>query len=82
MSVRRLADAALQPEGFKPTRETMAFAKAAVKKFPKGKQASAVIPLLWRVQEQNGWWVPEPALRRIRFMCFLASCQHHTSSLR
>ena len=63
MSVRRLADAALQPEGFKPTRETMAFAKAVVKKFPKGKQASAVIPLLWRVQEQNGWWVPEPALR-------------------
>lgn len=63
MSVRRLADITAQPDGFKPSRETLTFAKAAVKKFPKGKQASAVIPLLWRVQEQSGWWVPEPALR-------------------
>ena len=61
MSVRRLAE--VQPESFTPNRETAAFAKAAVKKYPTGKQASAVIPLLWRVQEQNAGWVSEPAIR-------------------
>ena len=61
MSVRRLAE--VQPESFSPNRETSAFAKAAVKKYPEGKQASAVIPLLWRVQEQNDGWVSEPAIR-------------------
>ncbi len=61
MSARRLAE--VQPESFSPSRETAAFAKAAVKKFPEGKQASAVIPLLWRVQEQNDDWVSEPAIR-------------------
>ncbi len=61
MSVRRLAE--VQPEGFSPNRETKAFAKAVVQKYPDGKQASAVIPLLWRVQEQNDGWVSEPAIR-------------------
>ncbi len=61
MSVRRLAE--VQPEGFSPNRETKAFAKAVVKKYPAGKQASAVIPLLWRVQEQHDDWVSEPSIR-------------------
>ncbi|MEM8687202.1 MAG: NADH-quinone oxidoreductase subunit NuoE [Pseudomonadota bacterium] len=61
MSVRRLAE--VQPESFAPNRDTTDFAKAAVKKYPTGKQASAVIPLLWRVQEQNAGWVSEPAIR-------------------
>lgn len=61
MSARRLAE--VQPESFSPNRDTTAFAKASVKKFPEGKQASAVIPLLWRVQEQNAGWVSEPAIR-------------------
>ena len=45
------------------SKHVKAFAKAAVKKYPAGKQASAVIPLLWRVQEQNEGWVSEPAIR-------------------
>ncbi|MEM1201428.1 MAG: NADH-quinone oxidoreductase subunit E, partial [Pseudomonadota bacterium] len=61
MSVRRLAE--VQPDAFSPNRETTSFAKAAVNKYPNGKQASAVIPLLWRVQEQNAGWVSEPAIR-------------------
>ncbi|MCP5084451.1 MAG: NADH-quinone oxidoreductase subunit NuoE [Alphaproteobacteria bacterium] len=61
MSARRLAE--IQPDNFSPNRETTAFAKASVKKYPEGKQASAVIPLLWRVQEQNAGWVSEPAIR-------------------
>jgi NADH-quinone oxidoreductase subunit E len=36
-------------------------------KFPEGKQASAVIPLLWRAQEQEGW-VTEPAIRLVADM--------------
>ena len=57
MSVRRLAE--VQPEGFSPNRETKAFAKAVVKKYPAGKRASAVIPLLWKVQEQHEGWVSD-----------------------
>ena len=38
--------------------------KGSVKKIPKGRQASAVIPLLWRAQEQEGW-VTKPAIEFI-----------------
>ena len=33
-------------------------------KFPEGRQASAVIPLLWRAQEQEGW-LSRPALEAV-----------------
>jgi NADH-quinone oxidoreductase subunit E len=60
MSVRRLA--AEQPASFALTPENLAWAEKTVLKFPEGKQASAVIQILWRVQEQEGW-VSEPAIR-------------------
>jgi NADH-quinone oxidoreductase subunit E len=53
MSVRRLDP--VQPASFVFTPENLAWAKACIAKYPAGKQASAVIPLLWRGQEQNGW---------------------------
>jgi NADH-quinone oxidoreductase subunit E len=53
MSVRRLDP--VQPASFAFTPENLAWAKACIAKYPAGKQASAVIPLLWRGQEQNGW---------------------------
>ncbi len=31
------------------------WAKGQISKYPAGRQASAVIPLLWRAQEQEGW---------------------------
>ena len=34
-------------------------------KISAGKQASAVIPLLWRAQEQHAGWLPEPAIRYV-----------------
>ena len=43
------------------TKENLNWAKAQLKKYPKGRQASAVIPLLWRAQEQEGW-VSKPAI--------------------
>jgi len=63
MSVRRLA--AEQPEDFAFTPENLAWAKEQLKKYPKGREASAVLPLMWRAQEQCGGWLPEPALRYI-----------------
>jgi len=52
MSVRRLATQ--QPEGFTFTPENLEWAKAQIKKYPEGRQASAVLPILWRAQEQMG----------------------------
>ena len=50
-----------QPEEFKFTKTNLDWAKAQLKKYPKGRQASAVIPLLWKAQEQEGW-VSKPAI--------------------
>ncbi len=66
MSVRRLDP--VQPESFAFTRENLAWAREMIKKYPEGKQASAVIPLLWRAQEQNDGWVPKPAMEYIANM--------------
>ncbi|MEM9106152.1 MAG: NADH-quinone oxidoreductase subunit NuoE [Pseudomonadota bacterium] len=55
MSVRRLAEDAVQPESFAFSGENAAWAEATIKKYPDGRQQSAVIPLLMRAQEQDGW---------------------------
>ncbi|WP_299812624.1 NADH-quinone oxidoreductase subunit E [uncultured Roseibium sp.] len=63
MAVRRLA--AEQPDSFDFTEKNLAWAKKLIDRYPAGRQASAVIPLLWRAQEQNDGWVSEPAIRYI-----------------
>ena len=50
-----------QPEKFKFTKVNLDWAKAQLKKYPKGRQASAVIPILWKAQEQEGW-ISKPAI--------------------
>ncbi len=65
MSVRRLDK--VQPDSFKLSAENLKWAKAKVKQYPKGKQASAVIPILWKAQEQEGW-TSEPAIRYVAEM--------------
>lgn len=70
MSVRRLDP--VQPEGFSFTPENLKWAKEQIKKYPEGRQASAVLPLLWRAQEQHGGWLPEPALRAVADMLDMA----------
>ena len=67
MSVRRLDPQ--QPAAFAFSPENEAWAKATIAKYPPGKGASAVIPLLWRAQEQHGGWLPEPAMRIGRASC-------------
>ena len=59
MSVRRLHPD--QPATFDFTQENLAWAEEVIRRYPAGKQASAVIPLLWRAQEQHDNWLPEPA---------------------
>lgn len=63
MSVRRLHSE--QPESFAFTQENQAWAEGQISKFPEGRQASAVIPLLWRAQEQHEGWLTEPAIRKV-----------------
>jgi NADH-quinone oxidoreductase subunit E len=65
MSVRRLAEKHLQPKEFAFTADNLAWARQQIAKYPEGRQASAVIPLLWRAQEQAGGWVPEAAIRAV-----------------
>jgi NADH-quinone oxidoreductase subunit E len=66
MSLRRLA--ADQPTSFAFTPENLAWAQKQLKKYPEGRQASAVVPLLGRAQEQNGGHVTEPMIRVIAEM--------------
>jgi NADH-quinone oxidoreductase subunit E len=65
MSVRRLAPAEVQPKEFSFTAENLAWAKLQIAKYPDGRQASAVIPLLWRAQEQAGGWTPQKAIEYV-----------------
>lgn len=62
MSVRRLA--LEQPESFAFAPATMETARWWMQKYPPERKASAVIPILWLVQKQEGW-VSEPAIQAI-----------------
>ena len=54
-----------QPKEFKFTAENMKKVEAAIAKYPKGRQASAVMPLLDIAQRQNDNWIPEAAMEEI-----------------
>lgn len=62
MSVRRLA--AEQPASFAFKPETMEQARWWLAKYPPERKASAVIPIMWLTQKQEGW-VSEPAIQAI-----------------
>ncbi len=68
MSVRRLATAEQQPESFTFSQESEKKITFWMNKYPADRKASAVIPLLWLAQKQEGW-VSEPALREIAARC-------------
>lgn len=70
MSVRRLDPN--QPESFEFTPENLEWAKGQIAKYPDGRQASAIIPLLWQAQKQAGGWLPEPAIRYVADMLGMA----------
>jgi NADH-quinone oxidoreductase subunit E len=66
MSVRRLADE--QPTSFEFTPENRAWAEREIAKYPPGRQASAVLALLWRAQKQNDYWLPRAAIEQVAAM--------------
>jgi NADH-quinone oxidoreductase subunit E len=60
-----------QPASFAFTPANEAWAQAQITKYPKGRQASAIIPLLWRAQEQEGW-LSRPAIEHVAGMLGMA----------
>lgn len=60
-----------QPDGFAFTPANQAWAEAQLTKYPEGRQASAIIPLLWRAQEQEGW-LTRPAIEHVADMLGMA----------
>ncbi len=60
-----------QPETFAFTKSNLSWAKKQISKYPKDRQQSAVIPLLFRAQEQEGW-ISKPAIEFIAKMLKMA----------
>ncbi|ARJ68502.1 NADH-quinone oxidoreductase subunit NuoE [Paracoccus contaminans] len=57
--LRRLSP--VQPDDFAFTPRNLEWARAQMTKYPEGRQQSAIIPVLWRAQEQEGW-LSRPAI--------------------
>ncbi len=71
MSVRRLDP--VQPTApLSFNVENLSWAKKTIAQYPTGKQASAVIALLWRAQEQNEGWLSRPAMEYVGTMLNMA----------
>lgn len=60
-----------QPESFAFTPANQEWAEGQITKYPEGRQASAIIPLLWRAQEQEGW-LTRPAIEKVADMLDMA----------
>jgi NADH-quinone oxidoreductase subunit E len=65
MAVRRLAEETIQPKSFAFSAENLAWAKRQLARYPEGREQSAILPLLWRAQEQSGGWLPEKAIEHV-----------------
>ena len=63
MSIKKISKE--QPEFFKFSEENLNKAKKIISKYPTEKQASAVMPLLYLVQDQNENWIPLVAMKYI-----------------
>ena len=63
MTLRKISKE--QPENFEFTNENLDKAKNIINKYPKGKQQSAVMSLLYIAQKQNDNWIPLSAMKHI-----------------
>jgi NADH-quinone oxidoreductase subunit E len=63
MSIKKISKT--QPELFEFTNENLIKAEKEIKKYPKGKKASAVLALLYLAQNQNDNWIPLAAIKYI-----------------
>jgi NADH-quinone oxidoreductase E subunit len=68
MSIRRPAPENLQPENFNFTKENIKIINKIFLKYPEGKKASALLPLLDLAQRQNNNWLPKAAMSEIASM--------------
>src|SRR5687767_820130 len=71
MVARRLADESVQPAAFAFSNENAAWAEWTIGLYPPGRQQSAVIPLLMRAQDQDGW-ISRATIERIAVMLGMA----------
>lgn len=65
MSTKPIAEAHQQPDSFEWTADSQAKIEKIVAKYPAGRQASAVIPLLDLAQRQHDNWIPLKAIDAI-----------------
>ena len=65
MNGRRFASTRQQPKKFAFSSENNTEAQKLIAKYPVGRQASALIPLLDLAQRQHGGWLPEAAIRYV-----------------
>ncbi len=63
MSIKKVSKE--QPDNFKFTDENLEAAEKAILNYPKGKQKSAVMALLYIAQRQNDNWIPLAAMKYI-----------------
>ncbi len=61
-----------QPESFELSPQNMERAQAYIAKYPPGRQASAVLPLLDLAQRQSGGWLPRAAMDRVAALLDMA----------
>ena len=67
MSIKKISKE--QPDKFEFTLDNLEKVKKIIKKYPEGKQQSAVMPLLYLAQKQNNNWIPLAAIKYIgRFL--------------
>lgn len=65
MSIRKFAPKSQQPENFVFTEENLIVAQKHIAKYPEGRQASAVLPLLELAQRQHNNWLPMAAIEYV-----------------
>tara|TARA_B100000686_G_C16655717_1_gene898051 strand:+ start:661 stop:1269 length:609 start_codon:yes stop_codon:yes gene_type:complete len=61
MSIKKISE--VQPKNFELSKENFIKAEKEIKKYPKNRKASAVLPLLYLVQNQNDNWIPLAAIK-------------------
>jgi NADH-quinone oxidoreductase subunit E len=71
MVARRLADESVQPASFAFNADNARWAEWKIGLYPQGRQQSAVIPLLMRAQDQDGW-VSRATIEKIAEMLGMA----------
>ena len=63
MSVKKVSEK--QPDHFELSKEYLKIAEMEIKKYPKGKEASAILAILYLIQKQNDNWIPLAGIKYV-----------------